>query len=176
VGIFNPLLDQALVEVWWLPGEIAGGWLSFGGILLRYGVCALCALLLLERFGMEALLGGLRKLHVPAILVTQIALMTRYLFVLVQEVSQLLDAYRLRSGGRNPRISEAGPLLGGMLLRTLDRASEIQHAMELRGFQGVLTPKSGATWKWRDTALLLVVCCWVVFAHVLTGSAFAGLL
>ena len=167
VGIANPLFDQAAVPI--APGlSIAAGWLSFLSIVLRFLLTTAAALLLVASTGMPAIAEALRQLRLPAVFVTQLQLLYRYLFLLGDEALRMERARDLRScGRRGTGLWVGGTLLGALLLRTLARATRIHDAMLLRGFGCSCRPpprmwpsaprtwacrpawcSNGCTWRW----------------------------
>ncbi len=136
IGIFNPLLDtQPLMEIgsW----SLSGGWISFFSILIRFALTVSSALILICLTGFNGVCMALEKLKVPTPFVVQLLFLYRYLFVLIEEASRMIRARSLRSfdSGRM-RFKIFVPLLGQLLLRTLDRAQRIHLAMCCRGFDG----------------------------------------
>lgn len=136
VGLVNPFLDHT-------PLFLLGSFTVTGGIasmltLMGKGVLALTAsFLLIATTPIDTLCAALRKLHVPAILTTLLLLTYRYIGLMLEEVSVMSQAYSLRAPGQKGlHISAWGSFLGQLLLRSIDRATELYHAMLLRGFQG----------------------------------------
>ena len=136
VGIFNPLLDRTVML---MIGSlrITGGWISMITLLMK-GVLALTAsFLLAATTRIDELCGALRRLHVPSIIVTVLLLTYRYITVLTEEVSIMMDAYHLRAPRQKGIAFKAwGSFLGQLLLRSADRAQELYASMLLRGFNG----------------------------------------
>ncbi len=136
IGLFNPIIDRhTVLEICGLP--ISGGWISFSSILARFVLTVLAALVLIACTGFDAVCMALRRLHAPQAFTTQLMLLYRYLFVLMEETGRLLRAYAMRA----PQGSGIGwkayaSLAGLLLLRTLDRAQRIHAAMLCRGFSG----------------------------------------
>lgn len=136
VGALNPLIDR---EVLYHLGGLAitGGWASFASIVLRFVLTAGAALVLVAVTGFNAACLGLLKLGAPRAFVMQLLFLYRYLFVLVEEAARMGRARALRSfGNRGMGLSAFAPLVGQLLLRTLDRAQRIHQAMLCRGFSG----------------------------------------
>lgn len=136
LGIFNPLLDREIL-LHAGPIPFSGGWISFFSILLRFFLTVGSVLVLIASTGFEAVCTAMQKLKIPRILSVQLLFLYRYLFVLTEEAARLIRARSLRSFGG--RVSGAGPLgclIGGLLVRTLDRAQRISQAMHCRGFEG----------------------------------------
>ncbi|MGM9553296.1 MAG: cobalt ECF transporter T component CbiQ [Faecousia sp.] len=136
VGLVNPFLDHT-------PLFLLGSLTVTGGVvsmltLMGKGVLALTAsFLLIATTPIDTLCAALRKLHVPAILTTLLLLTYRYIGLMLEEVSVMSQAYSLRAPGQKGiHISAWGSFLGQLLLRSIDRATELYHAMLLRGFQG----------------------------------------
>lgn len=136
VGIFNPLLDRdTLLSLG--PIALAGGWISFVSILLRFFLTVYAALILIATTGFNAVCLALTRLHVPGVLIVQLLLLYRYIFVLAEEAMRMVRAHSLRAvGGRTMGLKIYGSLVGLLLLRALDRAHRIYIAMLCRGFDG----------------------------------------
>lgn len=134
VGIFNPVLDRAVVLN--LFGiDISAGFISFIALLLKCCLTVLAALLLLSTTGMNRISAALHRMHVPQIFIMQLLLTYRYISVLLVEASRIYNAYSLRAPGQKGINSKVwGSLLGQLLLRTYDRAYRVYQGMKLRGF------------------------------------------
>ncbi len=139
IGIFNPLLDrQALVQIGSM--SISGGWISFFSIMIRFGLTVGAALVLISLTGFNSVCMGLEKLGVPRPFVVQLLFLYRYLFVLIDEASRMARARSLRAfGSGRMQFKIFVPLIGQLLLRTLDRAQRIHLAMCCRGFDGYIS-------------------------------------
>ena len=136
VGIVNPFLDRTpLLSLAGLT--ISGGVVSML-VLMMNGVFSLMAsFLLIATTPIDSLCAALRKLHVPGLLVTLLLLTYRYIGLMLEQVSVMTEAYRLRAPGQKGlHISAWGSFLGQLLLRSMDRAEELYGSMVLRGFHG----------------------------------------
>ncbi len=136
MGAFNPVFDREVVAQVGAWG-VTGGWVSYASIMLRFLLTAGAALVLTATTSFTGICLALEKLKVPSVLVTQLLLLFRYIFVLGDEASRMGQARRLRSFGRRGmgwRIY--GQMLGQLLLRTFARAQRIYLAMKSRGFEG----------------------------------------
>jgi len=136
VGAFNPLLDREIVAQ--LGGvEIAGGWVSYASILLRFVLTASAALVLTATTSFQGVCLALERLRVPDVLVTQLLLLYRYIFVLGDEALRMSRARSLRAVGRHGTgLHVYAQMLGQLLLRTFARAQRVYLAMKCRGFDG----------------------------------------
>ena len=125
-------LGQGLVEL-----SVTGLWL-FVGVVIKSFLGASAAILLASVTPFHVLLTGLRRLHMPAILVDMLTLTYRYLFVLWEEAVRLRRAAAAR--GYRPRwLGQAllvGRLIGQLFMRSYERAERVYGAMVLRGYRG----------------------------------------
>jgi cobalt/nickel transport system permease protein len=143
------------------------GVLRFTSILARSWVSVQMAVLLVATTQFPDLLHALRHLHVPAILVSIISFMYRYLFVLSDEALRLLRARQARSaaapgrgtgGGKlSWRARTAGAMVGQLFLRSYERSDRIFNAMLARGYSGSLLTLNPHVMKDRDWAVLSLV-------------------
>lgn len=136
VGVVNPFLDREILFSFGGIG-ISGGVVSMLTLMLKGVLCLLSSFLLAATTGMDALCAALRKLKLPKMLVTLLLLTYRYISVMLEELSIMNTAYKLRAPGQKGiHYSAWGSFLGQLLLRTMDRAEELYNAMLLRGFYG----------------------------------------
>ncbi|MCC6573837.1 MAG: cobalt ECF transporter T component CbiQ [Planctomycetes bacterium] len=113
---------------------------------------------------MHALTRGMRKLGVPALLTTLIAVTWRYLFLLRDEIRAMRVARDSRgyAGRWFWQAGVIGRMLGSLYLRTLERSERMQSAMNSRGFTGVfpggaLRPLGAADFTFFGLSLAVVV-------------------
>lgn len=156
---FNPVFDRVPFAVIGGGVVIARGWVTLAAVMLR-GVLAFQSLLILvETEGFAGLCHAMRRLHVPAVLTTQLLMMHRYLTVLLAEALTMLRARRARGYVRRYLpFREWGTFVGQLFLRTVDRSERIYRAMLARGFDGTMPCfRAGSGWGRADTLWLL---CW----------------
>lgn len=166
IGLFNPLLDR---QPFLLAGgyAVAGGWLSFGSILLRVALTVTAALTLLACTGMPRLCAGLERLGLPRVFAGQLLFLYRYIFVIADEALRMRRGLELRSPpGRSPSLRVYGSLVGHLLLRALDRAQRIYGAMLARGFNGDMPSLQPARLHGPDIAF---ACGWLAFFVLARG-------
>ena len=162
VGIANPLLDRGTVPI--APGiALAGGWISFLSILLKFSLSISAALLLVATTSFPGICHALSRLGFPDPFVTQLLFLYRYLFVLLDEASRMVRARTSRSfggGSLPPRmfVRLAGDLLG----RTMERAERIHGAMLSRGFRGTMPSRKALSMKTADVSFLLVTAAFLL--------------
>jgi len=177
VAAFEPLLDRAPALA---VGSVtvSAGAVAFATILLKFALALSAALVLVATTGFDAVCAGLERLGTPRLLVAQLLLLYRYLFVLAEEAGRMVRAHALRSPDRpRPTARVAATLLGQLLVRTLARAERVHAAMRCRGFDGTMrlvrqTRLSRADLAFAAATALLLAGCRLV--HV--PAAFARLL
>lgn len=158
IGIFNPLFDKVpLLTI----GDLTftGGWLSFISIILRGFLTVLAALTLVASTGYHQICIALRQLGIPTVFTDQLLFLYRYLFVLLDEAAHLVRARAQRSfGHKGLGLHSWGPMIGHLLLRTLDRAHRIHLALLARGYAGQLHSQGSHSFSSRD---LLYILIWI---------------
>lgn len=166
VGVFNVFYHREAVMA--VGGVvITRGWLELVSIIVRAVLSVQALLVLVRTEGFSPFCNALQRLRVPAPLTTQLAMMYRYMFVLVEQLLSLTRARAARSYGRRAMpVGEWGTIVGQLTLRTFDRAERISMAMAARGFEGRLPDYalSARRWQWRDSIYIvawsaaLIVC------------------
>ena len=157
VGLFNPFFDR---EPMLTIGGVAvsGGVISMITLMLKGVFCLMVSFLLMATTKIDSLCAALRKLHVPAMLVSLLQLTYRYVGVMTEELAVMTDAYHLRAPGQKGiHISAWGSFLGQLLLRSMDRAQELFSSMTLRGYHEHFHYADIDRFKLRD-AMFMIVC------------------
>ena len=136
VGILNPFFDRTPLMA--VGGTVVtGGVISMITLMIKAVLTVLAAYLMIATTSIEKICYAFRKIHVPQMIVVEIMLIYRYIMVLLAEARRITQAYSLRAPGQKGVAFKAwGPLLGQMLLRSMDRAGELYESMLLRGFRG----------------------------------------
>lgn len=136
VGMFNPLFDPGTVAV--APGvSVSAGWISFASILVKFALTISAALLLIATTSFPGICRAFRRLGVPALFVSQLLFLYRYLFVLMEEAMRVVRARDMRSfGRRGTGVRVFIRIVSTLFLRTVERAERIYGAMLARGFRG----------------------------------------
>ena len=114
-----------------------GGGAVFMAMLVRSTVCLFAMVLLASTTRFTDLLAALWRLRVPSLLVTSLALMYRYLSLLVGETTRLQRARRSRTfgGGRAIAWRSSAAVAAHVFVRTSERAERIYDAMCARGWR-----------------------------------------
>ncbi len=136
IGVFNPFFDHNIIISIGSVG-VSGGWVSFISIMVRFTLTVSTALALISCTGFNNICFALNRLGAPKIFAVQLLFLYRYIFVLAEEAAKMIRARNLRSfNGKGRGIKSYGPMLGNLLIRTVNRAERIHLAMVCRGFDG----------------------------------------
>ena len=111
--------------------------LNFISILLKSTVSLLTLILLSNTVPFDDLLRFMRRTRVPSIIVTILALMYRYVFVLIDEAERANRARRSRTftGGRRFTWYSLALIVGQLFVRSTERAERVFAAMSARGWK-----------------------------------------
>jgi len=153
LGALNPVLERALVPVG--PWVIASGWVSFASLLLRFALCISASVLLIATTSMDGVCMALERLGLPRIFAIQIALLYRYVFVLMEETLRISRAREMRANGHPLVLAEFGNLAGNLFLRTWERARRVHIAMLSRGFEGEFHGGHPPVFRSKDAAFVV---------------------
>jgi cobalt ECF transporter T component CbiQ len=108
-------------------------------LTLRAETAATFSLLLVLSTQWNRLLRGLRFLHAPIVLVVIVETTYRFVFVLLQTTSNMLESRSTRLVGRLEGRDQrrfAAATVGVLLDKTLQFSTDVQGAMQARGFRG----------------------------------------
>lgn len=164
-GAANLVPDKVPVEITGGPA-LPGGAVSFAVLLVK-ALSVSAVLILAATTPADVLAGGLRRLHVPCVLILQLLLTWRYLSVLTGEAGTLAAAYRMRAPySRGIRWNDWPALTGALLLRSLDRAERIYRAMPCRLFDPRTVSSAAAKTTFRELFFLCLLCALAHFPEL----------
>lgn len=106
-------------------------------LALRGGLCLVTVILVSSTTPFSEVLRVLRRVRVPALLITTLALMHRYLFVLAEEAERMRRARAGRTFTRKRRVvwSVLATVASHLFVRASERAERVYDAMWARGGQ-----------------------------------------
>lgn len=163
VGIFNPIFEGK------------AGLISMITLMMKGTFSLMASFIMVATTPIDGLCAALRKIHVPSILVTLLLLTYRYISVLVREVAIMTDAYKLRAPKQKGIAMKAwGSFLGQLLLRSMDKASELYNSMQLRAFKGEFYYASQRKLNARDLVFLVGCIACFVCARVFNITELLG--
>ena len=186
-----PFALAAITAIFALPGKTIAefdflfwhlvatdtGLLRFVSIVIRSWLSVQVAILLVTTTQFPDLIHALEHLRLPRMLITVIAFLYRYIFVLSDEVLRLLRARQSRSavlpdqqGGGSIlwRARVAGNMVGQLFLRSYERSDRIYNAMLARGYQGHLRTLNRHTMHTRDWLILVTASALLVLLQIYT--------
>ena len=173
VGLFNPFFDKEIMVTIGGVG-VSGGVISMITLMLKGVFCLILFFKDTATTEIDSLCAALRKLHVPAMMVSLLQLTYRYVGVMTEELAVMTDAYHLRAPGQKGiHISAWGSFLGQLLLRSMDRAQELFSSMMLRGYHEHFHYADIRPFSVKD-ALFMAVC--VAFFFLLRYADLAQLI
>ena len=105
-------------------------------LIARVTICLFAVVVLSITTSFNDILRVLRRLHFPAILITTLALLYRYVFVLGDEAQRMSRALRCRTfrAGRVRIWRMQANAVGLLFVRATDRAERVYRAMTARGW------------------------------------------
>ena len=113
------------------------GGVKFASIVIKSSLSLLVVILFSNTTPFSSLLQMLRRLRIPSVFITVLALMYRYIFVLIDEVERMNRARKSRTfsneSGHRWRILSM--LVGQLFVRSTERAERIYAAMSARGWR-----------------------------------------
>lgn len=116
---------------------ISFGLISFIGIILKSYLTVMSVFLLISTTKLHDIFAFMENIKIPKIIVNELNLTFRYIHTLADEAGNMYTAYILRSNQKKGiYIKDMGSFLGNLLLRSMDKADKVYHAMKLRGYNG----------------------------------------
>ena len=122
----------------------------------------------------------MEQLGLPRLFAVQVLFLYRYLFVITDTAIKMIRGVSVRTGGnRTLRLRVYAPLIGHLLLRSMDRADRVYRAMVARGFDGRIRvpprPAPGlADWAFAGGCLAFFAAARVWNLAHLTGLLLTG--
>ena len=138
VAAANPFFDRrpflSLGEITLTAGTVSGLVIVAKSIVLITAIITLSMIVPFYR-----LCDALRGFRVPEVFITQLVLLYRYSFLLVEEAMALQKARNMRSfSGNGKEFFTTAKMIGSLLLRTNERGERIYRGMLARGFNGTV--------------------------------------
>ena len=143
MALFVPFLKEGQVwgylsvGYWKFAVTYEGAWM-FLNVMVKSSLSILLFVLASSTTTFPDFLKGLDMLRAPRLLIMLTSFMYRYIFVLIEEARRLIRARAMRYFGLRykEQFFVVGYMVGGLFIRTFERAERIYSAMVLRGFSG----------------------------------------
>lgn len=157
IALFIPFFKGGEVagsyNIWmWKVSVTYSGLMVLWNVVVKAWLCVLGMILLSSTTQFHLLLKGMEQLHMPTIMVTMLAFMYRYLFVLVDELGRMRRARDSRDfgGKRMWQMRTVGHIIGVLFLRSYERGERVYMAMLARGFDGRVRTLRGRRLAFQD--------------------------
>lgn len=151
-GISNLIFERA-TALYLLGIPVTYGVISFTTLMIKTFLCVSAVLILAATTPSFGLFAQLRRFHLPRIFVLTLMMTYRYIFLLLEEVANMTQAYHLRAPKQKGILmKDMGAFVGQLILRCFDRSERIYSAMECRGFSGEYS--CGTVPKWDVFSIL----------------------
>ncbi len=113
------------------------GEIVFLTILVKSSICLYTIILLTNTTPFSKIINWLKVIHTPSLFVTILALMYRYIFVLIDDAERMERARTSRSFSTNKRQvwKIRAMMIGQVFIRSIERADRIYAAMRARGWK-----------------------------------------
>ncbi len=164
IAVANPFFDRrpfcSLGEITLTAGMVSGLVILGKSFVLITAIITLSMIVPFYR-----LCDALRGFRVPEVFITQLVLLYRYSFLLVEEAMALQKARNMRSfDGKGKEFFVTAKMIGSLLLRTNERGERIYRGMLARGFSGTVHHAGDDLFRVKD--FLFVVGAVLVFAGI----------
>lgn len=164
IAVANPFFDRrpflSLGELTLTAGMVSGLVIVGKSLVLITAIITLSMIVPFYR-----LCDALRGFRVPEVFITQLVLLYRYSFLLVEEAMALQKARNMRSfSGKGKEFFITAKMIGSLLLRTNERGERIYRGMLARGFSGTVHHAGEDSFRLKD--ILFVAGSVVLFAIV----------
>lgn len=137
---------------------INSGFISMLTLIFKGLLCLVISYVFIATTSVEEICIAMRKMHVPAFFTTLILLTFRFISILLDEVSIMTDAYKLRAPGQKGIVFGAwGSFLGQLIIRSSDRAQNLYESMVLRGYKGEINYMGHKTYNSYSALIALIV-------------------
>ncbi|MDF2588836.1 MAG: cbiQ2 [Anaerocolumna sp.] len=173
-GISNVILSREIV---FYIGDfgITDGVISLTSILLKTILTVTAVLLLIATTNLYDLIYTLIQLKIPSVIAIQLMMTYRYISVLLNEISVMYHAYRLRAPKeKGIKLKDMGPFLGQLIIRSFDRSERIYQAMKCRGFDGTVAYSRRSNVKKVDILFLIIMVSILVMLRFVNISEVIG--
>jgi len=133
IFVLSPfILGVALINAF--QPSMRGTWM---GVAVKSSLCLFTVILVSNTTPFSKILRVLKLVRVPALLITTIALMHRYIFVLADEAERMNRARASRTFVRGRRFQwrTLATVVGQLFVRASERAERIYDAMCARGWK-----------------------------------------
>ncbi len=174
MALFVPFLKEGQVwgylsvGYWKFAVTYEGAWM-FLNVMVKSSLSILLFVLASSTTTFPDFLKGLDMLRAPRLLIMLTSFMYRYIFVLIEEARRLIRARAMRYFGLRykEQFFVVGYMVGGLFIRTFERAERIYSAMVLRGFSGEIPCVKRFKLSYKD--FLFTAAIFILLSGIVSG-------
>lgn len=174
MALFVPFLKEGQVwgylsvGYWKFAVTCEGAWM-FLNVMVKSSLSILLFVLASSTTTFPDFLKGLDMLRAPRLLIMLTSFMYRYIFVLIEEARRLIRARAMRYFGLRykEQFFVVGYMVGGLFIRTFERAERIYSAMVLRGFSGEIPCVKRFKLSYKD--FLFTAAIFILLSGIVSG-------
>jgi cobalt/nickel transport system permease protein len=160
ISVFIPFfsIGSDLIFQWGIVKVYKSGLEKFLIINIKAFLAIAMSVIMTTTTDISRLLKGMEKLKIPAITISIVAFMYRYIFLLIDEVEKMILAFQSRYLKLTllQRLKIFAQIIGILFIRTFERGERIYLAMESRGFRGEIHTLTELRWTFRDSISLII--------------------
>jgi cobalt/nickel transport system permease protein len=134
-------------------------------VLVKFAITMTTLIVLSATTRFSDILAALTWLRLPRILVMQIALLHRYIFIIIDRscnVHRARSGRKLRNLGFKYELKATAGMLGNIAAYSTDTACRVSMAMTARGFTGTIEPLIKPKFGRRDVVFAVCFVCYVI--------------
>ena len=169
IKLMAPFLFMSFLTLSLSEGfPITSSALAFATMIALRIAASLFALTLVSVDDIKIYLSGFKAMGFPDALTSTLFLTQRYVHLIFQQMASVKNALVSRLFSPRARMSTMrvyGQIIGGTMVKAIDRSESIQHAMESRGFDGKVWTQKVPPVCSRDI-VLAAVCLLVAIGFV----------
>ncbi|MFH1616272.1 MAG: cobalt ECF transporter T component CbiQ [Planctomycetota bacterium] len=161
--------DRAVVDIVFGPfsWQSTAGALRAASIVIKFTVTMMTLTALVSTTRFSDLLAAIQKLGIPQVLIMQIAMLYRYIFLIIDNAAHILQARscrKLRNLGFKTELKVAAAMVGTLLVTSFNQAHATSLAMQARSFDGKWRTLSHMKLKFADAAF---AAAFIIFIAVM---------
>ncbi len=148
------------------------GTIAAVAIFARFAVTMMAIIALSATTRLSDMLFALSSLRLPNILVMQIGLLYRYIFLIIDRACHMLRARagrKLQYLGLRTELSTSAAMIASLFAASTQTAYRVSDAMMARGFDGTTRSLKKNTFSIADAAFLAAVCAYMALLLALKG-------
>jgi len=173
IALFIPFFKEGEIagsyNLWlWQVSVTQSGLLILANVMAKAWLCIFSLILLSATTKLTDLLKGLQQLGIPRVIILILSFMYRYIFVLVDEMMRMRQAWDSRNfgGSRLYQLKTIGNMIGTLFIRSYERGERVYAAMLSRGFDDKVRTLHQLAFRHSDAYFGAVLCLLLVLGAI----------